>query len=281
MTDLLIFSKDRACQLECLLHSISDNFKDIIPTANILYKSSSELYKTGYDILQKQYPMFKWIPETSFLQDVRKILNDFKNETCMFFSDDEIVINDCSDVYSFVPALTKNKDKFHCLSLRMHPKIDFTYTWKLPSPSPKLIKLKVKDSEKLLTNLFAWEWKKIDTRLDWGFPSCVNSHIYLTEMYRQYINTLEFKSLNNLEILYHFQREKFKDLVMCFDKAKTVSVANNITQEGFSYTGNNKEFSVEVLNQKFLDNWRIDVKKFYGIEKNMATFDEKYEFVKI
>jgi len=278
MIDCLIFSKDRPCQLDLLLRSINQNFSEIADTTTILYKSTGDKFKRGYDIVKSRFPNFKFVEEEMFVENVREVVNGFANESCMFMVDDEVVINGF-EVLPYTNILTKNPDKIHCISLRMHPKVDYTYTWKLKSwPPSSFLNLQAKQDNQLLERARAWKWRLNDVRTDWGFPSCINSHIYLTDFYRAYLNRLPFKSPNNLEIVFHFNRQNFKDIMICFDKPKTTCIANNVTQEGYSHNGNKDHFSLESINQKFLDGYIIDEKDFYGIEKNMATFDHPYRF---
>ena len=276
MIDCLVFSKDRACQLELLLRSINENFTEIKSSTRVLYRATNEFFKKGYDLVKSKFNNFHYFEETNFIENTRDIVRGFENPLCLFLVDDEIVINSF-EVSPYLNILTKNSDKVHCISLRMHPRVNYTYTWKLDSFPPKFLNIQSNQSN-LLQNVKAWKWRIIDVRTDWGFPSCINSHIYLTDFYKTYIENLPFNSPNNFEIVFHFQRNNFKDLMFCFEKPKTLAIANNVTQEGFSFNSNNSEFSIESLNKKLLDGYIIEEKTFYGMEKNMATFDFPYTF---
>ena len=61
--DIIVFSKDRACQLDALLRSI-DVYFNVPHRLHILYTTTSLEYERGYDVLRR------WNPEDSFIDDV-------------------------------------------------------------------------------------------------------------------------------------------------------------------------------------------------------------------
>ena len=93
MIDTIIFSKDRAMQLELLLRSIKDNFKEL-NNVHILCKGTTNEFNSGYGKLSKMYPEFKWVAEQNLIQDVKNIVNSFESKFAMTFVDDEIVVRD-------------------------------------------------------------------------------------------------------------------------------------------------------------------------------------------
>lgn len=274
MLDCTIFSKDRACQLDALLRSIKDNFKEI-ESANILYKASNDFFNQGYEELKKRYKEFNWIKEIEFTSDYKRIVSEYKKEFCLNLVDDEIIINPYP-INIFLNGLSKNQEIFHCSTLRLHPQVNHTYTWNLDSPLKNIIRIKNLD------DYFAYDWGSNDIRTEWGFPSCINSHIYRTKFWQLNIQNLNFRSVNEMEILFHFnQRQNFKKLIMGYKEPKTISIANNKTQEGVSRHSDKQEYSLENLNKRFLDNYIIDVRKFYGLKWNEATFESEYSFIKL
>ncbi|RCK75739.1 MAG: Glycosyltransferase [Anaerolineae bacterium] len=72
---VLIFSKDRAMQLEATLRSLYTMVQDIQHSSiSVLFKTSSDRYASQYQNLMKQFAQVKFVEETDFQGDVYKIL---------------------------------------------------------------------------------------------------------------------------------------------------------------------------------------------------------------
>jgi len=268
--DCLIFSKDRACQLDLLLRSIKDNFEEIHPI--ILFKQTNENYKLGYEKVNSYHSGYEWIEEESFVPDLRKIVSTFRNQFFLVLVDDEIVIRDYP-IKNAMYALELNND-LHCVSLRMNPSIHYTYTADLASPPPTFF------DDYRFDDLLFWNWENYDGRTDWGYPSCINSHIYRKEFIIPMIQNLPFNNVNRLEGLLNLQRSSFKKQMACFNKSKTINIANNLIQTGTNRHSNNPEYSVENLNRKFLEGNRISTENFYNYDNNLATLERDYIWLK-
>ena len=84
----IIFSKDRAMQLECLLRSIGDNC-DHFAAINVLYR---EEHRMAYDILMGMYPDIHFHRERNFKEDFLYLLPE--DERVALFCDDDIVFQE-------------------------------------------------------------------------------------------------------------------------------------------------------------------------------------------
>ena len=64
MIHIIIFSFNRALQLEALLSSIQCHWQKTNYKLSVLYNTSGDDFQKGYDILQKEYPAYEFIKET-------------------------------------------------------------------------------------------------------------------------------------------------------------------------------------------------------------------------
>ena len=271
MISVVIFSKDRACQLDLLLRSMAINMIDV-PGVTVLYTSSSRQFQDGYDKLASKFPQHRWVRESDFRKDLLRIYASATNEYVLNLVDDEVVVSPIG-LSRFVDLMGKNGDAIHCASLRMHPGVDYTYTWGLHSPPSNLSRIVGLDDYYLL------DWSRNDVRTDWGFPSCINSHIYHRDVFVKAVNGLQFRTVNEMEIVFHGQRRTFKRYMLLHKFPKTASIANNKVQLGGSRHGSNDEYSVENLNRLFLGGSIIDGSDFTDLTFHMATFEHGYRFV--
>lgn len=269
MIDCLIFSKDRACQLDLLLRSIKDNFKEL-QNIKILYLPTNESFNDGYSKIQQMYPEYEWIREQNFVNDTLGIFYSFKNEFVLNFVDDEIIIRD----FPIEPALNfLRSSETHCVSMRMAPHINFCYTANRPDPQPEFLELDFNG-----TKMFRWDWRTRPNNVNWGYPSCINSHIYKTEEFVQNVSMVNFQYPNALEGNFNLIRERFNKFNACFEKSKSVNIANNLIQTGPNRHGSIAEWQVDNLNREFLNGRRLSTKPFYGFENTLATFEKEYEW---
>jgi len=262
----VIFSKDRACQLDLLLRSIKDNFQEL-KNAKILYLGTNKEFEKGYEIIKPLYPEFEWIKETNFVVDVLKLFYSFKKEFIVNFVDDEIVIRNMpvQNALNFL-----RNPNVHCISLRMAPHINYCYTGNLVDPPPQFQKTE---------NLYIWDWRKAQTpNGDWNYPSCINSHIYKTEEFIRYISVIQFQHPNGLEANFNNLRNNFQQYNICFEKSKSINIANNLTQTGTNRHGNILEWQLDNMNKQLILGRRLSIKPFYNFENTLATFEKEYEW---
>jgi hypothetical protein len=212
-----------------------------------------------------------WFEEKDFVKDYRTILETFpKYHSALILVDDEVVVDDIN-VQDKLVHFT-NLD-LHCISLRMHPDINYCYTADLPSPNMEC-------TYSINNTLFFWDWRKWDSRIDLGYPSCINSHIYQCDWLQYFSKVLKYKNVNELEGYLNLQRDLFKPYMMCFKNPKTINIAANLVQTGTNRYSGLDEFTTENLNTKFLSGYRISTSNLYGLKMNTPTFEYHYVWEK-
>ena len=105
MISALIFSKNRALQLDLLLNSIKKNFKQC-SEISVLY-TTTDKHKKSYEILQKEHGGIKFVEQKDFYNDICDITKNFKNQSVVMFTDDDIVRN---------PLIKKIEEVFKSIS---------------------------------------------------------------------------------------------------------------------------------------------------------------------
>jgi len=218
----IIFSKNRACQLELLLRSLN------MP-ATILFTHDIE-FQEGYEKLMMMYPKFHFVKERNFKKQVIKLIGNSKY--VMFLCDDDIMIEhfkeDCSEFVEF----KKNKD-IVCLSLRISPNYN-----RAPA---------------LKNN--TWKWK--GEKKDWGYPMSVTSSIFRKKDILPAIIKEKFKTPNGLEVKLR-RNVPNRKLMMCFDSPKTINNLANRVQSKYP-NRNNLGIPLSDLNERFLRGGRLSL----------------------
>lgn len=270
MFNCLIFSKDRAMQLDLLLRSIKDNFPEI-NKIHILWKASDNFYLSGYTKLIKKNlsnKNYTWYKEVDFKFTVKKIVgNFFDQKYSLCFADDDVIINKPS----FDNILKAFDDTVININLKMNPNINYCHSASINLDKPKFIENQ---------DFLKWDWTKCNSNGDWGYPQPINSVIYSTDYFSKLIEKLEFIYPNNLEDAMNNNRNSSKPYMLSFLNTISLNIPNNITQNRHTPHSNNKSFTIESLNKKFLADYIIDTENLYNYENKAVHCEVDYDFIK-
>ena len=264
MINIIIYSKNRACQLELLLRSFNHCFADFKSSnISVIYKYTDDNYKLGYDIVKNKYNI-------SFIQESNNIKSDTlklilpANQYTMFLVDD-IFFKDKFSLYDYEFMLFNNNIDILSLSLRLHPNINFCYPTNKPTPQPTMIQ-----------NI--WNWK--GSLGDFGYPMSLDGNIYRTPTIYNMIEKINFNSPNELEgVLNNLQIDA--NLMMCYEISKLINNPCNIVQNVIPNRFNKTNcISTEYFNLMFLDSYIIDLNPLLNIKTNSCHSELPYTFIK-
>ena len=253
MITSIVFSKNRACQLELLLRSLS------VPVT-VLYTFDSE-YKDGYEKVMSIYPSVQFIKQIDFRRQLIELIGNSKY--CMFFVDDDVMINSFNE---YCPEFEEFMNDSNILSLSLYLCRQYKHRG-----------LPVLDGNK-------WEWKPFSKGLSgnalriWGHPMTVGSTIFRTDDILPIIKNNKMSTPNYLEAALDLNIPK-RDLMMCFDKPKVIVNAINQVQTDFkSHTRGPTAIELERI---FLEGKRLsldDIKeKASSARTHRIAVDYAYE----
>lgn len=244
----IIFSKNRACQLELLLRSLN------IPVT-VLYTYDQD-FRSGYELLIKMYPDVKFILETDFKAQVTEYIKTRPEKYVMFLVDDDVMIEPFQEYCPEFEEFKRNQNII-CLSLRLAP-----YYQGAPA---------FKDN--------TWEWRGL--KHDWGYPMSVSAHIFRKQDILPNMINGSFNMPNDLEALLR-KDPPDKPLMMCVNRPNIINIPANLVQT--KYRPNRfKSMGVaaEDINGQFVSGRRISLKditeKAGHSENCFLLVDYKYE----
>ncbi|MPS65213.1 hypothetical protein [Chryseobacterium sp.] len=261
----VIFSKDRAMQLDGFLASYFENVKNYSEII-VLYYVSTDQHKESYDDLKEIYANFpvKFIAETDFRENLIEALENSVEDRVIFYVDDMlfsqkmdykwlIEVNPLQDIVS----LSRGKDLNYSTVLAK----------KLDIPSFK----------KFTTNLFRFQWNEIKEFSDWTYPIGVSGYMFSRPEILAMMKVTYFKAPNSLEHnLQQFLPYFINRGGICLEYVATPCVHTNLTQtEGYNNVLGH--YSLEELLILWNDNKRIDYKEFIGLKVSDAEV-KKYNF---
>jgi hypothetical protein len=157
MLNVIIFSKDRACQLELLLRSMKLFLKHWNSChISVIYAHSNIEYEQAYSLIKKEYGQFNYLCENNTDNSFHSIVLDCINlaQPYTMFLVDDIVFRATVDLTNTTFREFTNDPEILCLSLRLSPQITYCYSTNTPSPPPTF-------SEKLV-----WNWTDSPSNTD-------------------------------------------------------------------------------------------------------------------
>jgi hypothetical protein len=248
LLNVIIFSKDRAMQLDLLLKSILLNFNVEDYKLNILYKASNDEYNRGYNMIRDLYPQFSYKREENFKSDLISLFNESKYT--VFLTDDDIIYQ----------SFKLNNDELHnifmltdanCFSLRLGLNTVNCYTMQ------KLNKLNNYKTHNFYYDVDLIEpvisWKVADGTNDYAYPMSLDGHIFKTEYIKNLCEVLEYTNPNLFEaFLSNFGKPEM--IMASYKNNKLVNSPINRVQDTFqNLSGMKYRYSSEDLNEMYLD----------------------------
>lgn len=265
---LIIFSKNRACQLRLLLDSLRANSPTLFDRISILFKADDEFYSKGYEQLKQYYPALKYVQETNFRNNLIGLIDD-EIEATTFMVDDAVV---------FRPIMARKIDiirpvvkEYAIFSLRLgmncnysHP-ADLHYTLGEHEVNGEYLKF---DYTKQMPG-------------DFRYPLSTDGHIFNTTLIKDMLINTEFNNPNSLEA--NLQKfvvmNSIPKTVISFTESKLVSIPANLVNNSFKNRhGLLYFYSEKELNDKYLTGETIDLTAMSFEDINGPHKEIKYEF---
>lgn len=262
---IVIFSKDRAAQLDLCLSSIYKNLSAIEDDwkIHVIYTYSSEEFEKGYDSLKYDWD-YSWLyfHEESSYGGFKKTLESVMEEWgdyVLFFTDDDIVYKKLEHNFNFLSQHVN--EKMFCLSLRLGSN---TFIQDQYRNTNCIIPDEVILGEKTVKT---WNWKHQEKDTNFAYPFAVDGHMFESEVAKGIIkNTEGYDNPNSLEgKAQHSVKDIIDELpneMCCFDTSTVINTPINRVQETCTNTaGIFFGDSAETLNEKFLSGEKLSLDK--------------------
>jgi hypothetical protein len=245
---ILIFSKDRACQLELLLRTMADFGISAGARVTILYRATHERHEQAYQLAQSisDFNRLRWHVETSFRADLLSLLRPIgASDFVMFLVDDIIFINSFDMAY----LLSRCTERHLFASLRVNR------TYEGDAPRPDFLRE---------ADYLEWKWNYTEGYKTWNYPFSVDGNIYRAATITKVIESLPIIGVQSLEGLMHDCRHQWR-----FRWLRPLAVAppypllfnnpmNRVENERTDGGLWNGGVNPETLNQMFLSGKRLD-----------------------
>lgn len=246
MIDLIIFSKNRAFQLQALLSSLRENC-DIFANISIIYKATDKSFQAGYEKLMSFNVSLDvdFVEEYDLRQNVLVSIKKYPNKFLCFLTDDQICYRNITEVYKGTAEtlLESFSDEKICHSLRLGANCR-----NFPE-EPK--------REPLKKDLFVFQWH--NQSKSFAYPLSVDGHIFKKDYILSLIQQVGFDNPNKLEAWLQYFKVTAPKYMSCFEKSLFVGVPiNKVSDTSSCSFGEKYPLSVRCLNDLFLQGKTLD-----------------------
>lgn len=220
-TIALVFSKDRALQLDAALRSFSACASGEIHVV-VLFKATSEEHARDYAVVARENPKVEFLAETDFRASVLELVEGAA--WILFAVDDTIFVREF-DVAAATQLLIADEKRIG-VSLRLGQNTGYCYSYDRVQRLPEFRELE--------GGWMEFDWTKAE--LDFGYPLEVSSSVYSGPVIRAALEGATFANPNQLEaaldVASKTLAERFPTLV-CSKTSKAFSVPLNKVQTTF------------------------------------------------
>ncbi|WP_295442894.1 hypothetical protein [uncultured Thiodictyon sp.] len=268
-TIALIFSKDRAMQLDACLSSLLGTCADSGELRiAVLYKASDSYSAAQYAALQTHYPVIAFISETSFHSDLVRCLRGFQH---ILFLVDDCVFRTPWSIVEVVEWLEAHPETLG-FSLRLGLNITYCFSLDCDQPMPAYVSARGRDGRAILS----FEWTEAVG--DWGYPLEVSSSVYRgADILRVVLEERDIRNPNSLEKHLSMRAPTLtatQHRLSCYEEGVAFCIPFNvIQQEYFNRSVLNPARSAAMLAWLFDNGYRFDVSQLSAFLPNACHTD--------
>jgi hypothetical protein len=265
---LIIFSKNRACQLNLLLDSLKMNTPLLFDKISVLYKTDNEDYQLGYQKIFDKYPRIHFFNENNFRKDLFKLIDD-EIEATTFMVDDAVFYNQI--LARKIDIIKPVVEDFIIFSLRLGKNCNYSH--------PADLHYELGEHE-VDGEYMTFDYTKQQNG-DFKYPLSTDGHIFNTKLIKDLLIEIDFNNPNTLEAF--LQRfvltNSIPTTVKSFTESKLVSIPANLVNNTFN-NRHGLQFGVseKELNDKFLSGNEIDLITMEFSDINGPHKELKYVF---
>jgi len=256
MIQTIVFSKNRAAQLDQLLQSIARRAPDAFDPINVLWTANSADYMRGYRLCIERHPNAAFNYEHSFAAQLTETLHKSQRDYVMFLCDDDLVTK------PFVPDPTPwfllSTKQILTVSLRLGLNTTDCYPLNRPQQNPNFT-FAVRDAR-------VWNWKSADG--DWGYPGSLDGHVFRKGDLLSMLSNTDYTGPNRLEeLLMHRCERQEMNMMACYSESVITGCPLNLVNTTHSRNRNAGQDPL-VANTTYLEGKRP---MLYPIERNAVT----------
>lgn len=254
MAHAIVLSKDRAAQVHLCLEALQSNAGHIFPNVSVIYHTSNDEFKDGYEIAKKHFPTVNWIMQDSYYNNIMETLNETFKLTS-FLTDDDIVYRTVPSSLNQIEANFNELDELGTFSLRLGLN---TYIQD-PYISSHIIQ-PTSGFRYVNDRMIMWNWTECPPYGNFGYPLSVDGHIFWTTEIKSILGECRFNNPNQQEVAMQSKLSMLSPLMMSFEQSVVINTPLNRVQDTcMNRAGEIHGQTAESLNKKYLEGYTLNL----------------------
>jgi len=259
--EVIVFSKDRACQLEALLRSMDELY--LRPHhRTVLYTTSEPELEAGYEALARSQPGTEFVREVDFHADVLRLVEkgEARSRFSMFLVDDIVFQRPFEGTWHL--QMLVDDPEVLSVSLRLGENVRFCHPRGAATVPPDL------EADP------RWVWREAHPGY-WNYPMSVDGNLFRTSDLVEKLSSLSFRNPNTFEST--MAANPIDRLLMASERTPVlVNLALNRVQD--TYANPSADVDVNWLNDRFLAGDRIDLEPIQRLEADACHVEVELEW---
>ena len=262
---LIIFSKNRACQLHLLLESIEKNSNNIFDAIFIIFTYTNKDYFEGYNKLILRFPNVSFIVEDDFYNNTMDRVNgEFEHTT--FMVDDMVFYKKIESSMEDIKGVFDIPEKpISCFSLRLGVNCNYSH--------PANLSYRLGNHEKIgnfnIVNVG-------EQKGDFAYPLSVDGHIFKTNFIKKCLHKIgRFNNPNTLESKLQTLMGVINPNMVFLDESVIVGVPVNLVndthknRQGLIFPFSENDLNIRYNNGEIIDMELMDFTSINGPHKEI------------
>lgn len=258
MISAIVFSRNRAAQLDLLLRSIRERAPKLFSSIEVLWVATNSDYMHGYQQLINEWTEVGFRYEHSFQTQVGDMLDKTSEPFVSFLCDDDIVMREYND-YPAPQVLLQESPEILCFSLRLGYNTTFCYPHDCEQQQP-IIHERFRDT-------IMWSWP--NAMGDWGYPGSLDGHVFRRHQVIELLAGRDYTGPNRLEDTFTnrcFGRDDTHPMMASYERSLITGVPINVVQDGFpNRNGETHPVLTTTLNREYMEGKRLVLPEHEGI----------------
>jgi len=263
--NIIVFSKDRAPQLDLLLRTYARYAKPHPTPVRLQYAASTALHEQAYrDVIAHHQPILSSVvPETGFKPTLITLMSNCSARNVMFLVDDIVFIEDFD-----IDMLSHWDTGRSIFSLRLGANILRSFNSGVDVlPQPRLQRALAGNQEVL-----NWAWRSGE--LDWSLPTSLDGNVLPAAELVPLIASQQIKGPNSLEQALGNYRFLFKfRLGSCYPTSRLVNLPMNTVKSESGFDFPNLNIDPTHLAEQYRQGMRLDIDDYLGMKPDSCHME--------
>jgi hypothetical protein len=247
MNSALVFSKNRACQLDLLLRSVKFHADELFDQIIVLWTATDAEYEAGYGRLFAAHEV-DFVRQDDFMEQTLGILDLACDHHC-FLTDDSVFYRPIGGLTR--PEQALKMEEILCFSLRLGLNTGQCYPLRRIQGLPTF---------EVADDLLVWDWREGDA--DFGYMGSLDGHLFRRDDLLDMLDgTRVFRNPNQLEeVLQSETRTMLSPYASCHRESHLVGIpVNRVNETHPNRYGEDHEASERDLNSVYLEGKILDL----------------------